>query len=315
MSIERFLIENNWQDTEKECVQGDASSRQYTRLKKENKTLILMDSSKDIESLSRFIQVDEHLEKLGLSVPKIFAKSEKQGYLLIEDFGKETFEICLKDKKKKRDFYALAVKALITLHQIPQEKVVPENFRQYDPKTMLGDLELFVDMFMLNRSEEVKNKFRSLWLSVLEEAQCVPQSMLLRDYHVGNLMYLKDREGIQKCGILDFQDAYFGSITYDLVSLLQDARREIPSALEKEMKEFYLSCFPYLKRESFEKSYAILAGLRHARVLGAFRKLKKECNKPWYEEKYQEHVRKLFEEALSHPLMKELKEFYQQQNL
>ncbi|MBN2676271.1 MAG: phosphotransferase [Alphaproteobacteria bacterium] len=315
MTIKDFLKTNDWFTDNQKQITGDASSRNYTRLKKDNQTRILMDSSKDKESLFRFIQVGKHLESLGMSVPHIFAEDPKNGYLLLEDFGDETFEKCLEKIERGKDLYSLAIETLITLHKIPQGKVVPQDFRRYDSQKMLGDLELFVEMFMKNKAEEVKDTFRRLWLQVLEKAHCVPESMLLRDCHVGNMMYLEKREGINKCGIIDFQDAYLGPITYDLVSLLEDARREIPSTLQHEMKKKYLEAFPKLDKSRFEQSYAILAGLRHARVLGAFRRLKVEMNKASYEERFLSHVRNLFNQALSHAVMKELKKFHEQHNL
>ena len=117
---------------------------------------------------------------------------------------------------------------------------------------------------------------------MLPAACRVPQSLLLRDFHAGNLMYLADRPGVGACGLLDFQDAGLGPVTYDLVSLLEDARRDLPDGLRGEMLARYHAAFPEIDSHAFDASCAVLAAVRHMRIIAVFARLATEAGKPGY---------------------------------
>jgi len=187
---------------------------------------ILMDASLFLEGVAPFVRIDEHLHQLGFSVPAIGAQDVDKGFLLLEDFGDDTFSRLLDHRAEAEKLYALATDVLIALHQHPQ--AIPRGLRVYHPQKMLQDIELFLDWRTPAISSEGRAEFRSAWRDALPLAHHVPASLLLRDYHVANLMWLPDRDGIRQAGLLDFQDAYQGPITYDLVSLLEDARRDVP---------------------------------------------------------------------------------------
>ena len=142
---------------------------------------------------------------------------------------------------------------------------------------------------------------------MLPLAQRVPASLLLRDYHVANLMLLPDRTGIRQAGLLDFQDAYRGPVTYDLVSLLEDARRAVPEELQKKLLARYLAAFPALDRENFETSLAILAAQRHTRVLGIFERLARHEGKLDYRRLHSPRVERRLRQALKHPMLADVK--------
>jgi aminoglycoside/choline kinase family phosphotransferase len=144
---------------------------------------------------------------------------------------------------------------------------------------------------------------------VLPIAHRVPTSLLMRDYHAANLMLLPDRAGIRRAGLLDFQDAYQGPITYDLVSLLEDARRDVPEDLRNTMIARYLAQFPSLDRGAFETSIAILAALRHTRVLAIFEKLSRE-GKTDYKQLHSPRVARLLQTALAHPMLAGVKRWF-----
>ena len=129
----------------------------------------------------------------------------------------------------------------------------------------------------------------------------VPASLLLRDYHVANLMLLPDRNGVRQAGLLDFQDAYQGPVTYDLVSLLEDARHDVPEDLRKKMIARYLAQFPSLDRNAFETSLAILAALRHTRVLAIFERLSRHEGKHDYQQLHSPRVERLLQKAAPLP--------------
>jgi len=130
----------------------------------------------------------------------------------------------------------------------------------------------------------------------------VPSSLVLRDFHVDNLMRVDDRDGIMCCGLLDFQDAVQGPVSYDLVSLLEDARRDVPETLAQRMKTRYLAAFPALDRNAFEASYCVLGAQRSAKIIGIFTRLCLRDGKPQYLA-HIPRVWRLLERDLAHPAL------------
>jgi N-acetylmuramate 1-kinase len=300
-----FPAAAHWRTAVSEPLTGDASARKYFRLRTENQTAILMDASQVPDSVASFVRIANHLRQLGFSAPEIFARDPENGLLLIEDFGDATFALLLEKSVETEKLFTLATDVLIALHRHPQ--AVPENFRAYHPEKMLEDIELFVQWRTPNVTALEKEHFRAAWRAVLPLAHRVPESLLLRDYHVANLMLLPARAGVRQAGLLDFQDAYRGPVTYDLVSLLQDARRDVAEDLQKKLLARYLAEFPALGRETFEMSLAILAAQRHTRVLGIFERLARHEGKLDYRRLHSPRVEKLLHHALQHPVLAEIK--------
>jgi len=147
-----------------------------------------------------------------------------------------------------------------------------------------------------------REDYLARWREILPQAMLLGVTLVLRDYHVDNLMLLPDREGVQGCGLLDFQDAVCGPPSYDLVSLLEDARRDIPAELCREMTDRYLAAFPTLDRTAFLKSAAILAAQRNCKILGIFTRLWKRDGKPRYLV-HLPRVWRLLEQDLGHPAL------------
>lgn len=300
-----FPAQKHWQTAACEPLTGDASARKYFRLRTEKQTAILMDASQVPDSVPPFVQIAEHLRKLGFSTPQILARDTQNSLLLLEDFGDATFALLLEKSVEVERLYTLATDVLIALHQNPQ--AIPANLRAYHPEKMLEDIELFVQWRTPNVTAQEKEDFRAAWRAVLPLAHRVRESLLLRDYHVANLMLLPARQGVQQAGLLDFQDAYRGPVTYDLVSLLQDARRDVPEALQQKLLARYLAAFPALDRAAFEVSFAILAAQRHTRVLGIFERLARHEGKLDYRRLHSPRVEKLLQQALQHPVLVEVK--------
>jgi N-acetylmuramate 1-kinase len=341
-----FLNSAGWSNAAREPITGDASARNYFRLHQDNHSAILMDASRNLESVAPFIQISLHLLQLGFSAPAILARNDKNSLLLLEDFGDSTFARLLDSQpesiskkehapgragsplpavRKSDDhgapglsrhsqataevtrptnaemLYTLATDVLIALHQHP--KAIPAGLRSYHPEKMLADIELFLEWRTPPISEAGKAEFRTVWREVLPVAHQIPASLLLRDYHVANLMWLPDREGVRQAGLLDFQDAYQGPITYDLVSLLEDARRDIPDTLREKLVARYLAKSPALDRKAFETSMAILAALRHTRVLAIFERLSRREGKHDYKQLHSPRVERLLQRALRHPML------------
>jgi aminoglycoside/choline kinase family phosphotransferase len=226
---------------------------------------------------------------------------------LLEDFGDATFAGLLDNPGNAERLFALATDVLIALHQNP--RAIPKGLRAYHPEKMLADIELFLEWRTPQLSAAGKAEFQAAWREVLPVAHQISASLLLRDYHAANLMFLPDREGIRQAGLLDFQDAYEGPITYDLISLLEDARRDIPDPLRDRMLTRYLARFPALDRKAFETSLAILAALRHTRVLAIFERLSRHEGRHDYKQLHSQRVKHLLQRALRHPVLTGVKQW------
>jgi hypothetical protein len=295
----------HWKTAACEPLTGDASARKYFRLRAEKQTAILMDASQVPDSVAPFVRIAKHLRKIGFSAPKLYLHDAAGGLLLLEDFGDDTFARLLEKSVEPEKIFTLAADVLIALHRHPQ--AAPENLREYHPEKMLEDIELFVQWRTPKVTALERDDFRAAWRAILPLAHRVPASLLLRDYHVANLMLLPARNGIQQAGLLDFQDAYRGPVTYDLVSLLEDARRDVPEALQKKLLARYLAAFSALDRETFETSLAILAAQRHTRVLGIFERLARHEGKLDYRRLHSPRVERLLQKALRHPILADVK--------
>jgi len=305
-----FLTSAGWDSATVEPLTGDASTRKYFRLHKDRQSAVLMNASQALATVAPFVRIDQHLLRLGFSVPAILARDEANGLLLLEDFGDATFARLLDDAAEPDKLFTAATDVLIALHKHPQ--AIPPRLRAYHPQKMLEDVELFLNCCTPGISETGRAEFRKVWREVLPVAHQVPASLLLRDCHVANLMLLPDRVGIRQVGLLDFQDAYQGPITYDLVSLLEDARHDVPEDLQEKMVSRYLGQFPALDRNTFETSMAILAALRHTRILAIFERLSRREEKHDYEQLHSPRVERLLQRALRHPMLAGMKRWFDQ---
>jgi len=297
--VREFLDAAGWGNAICEPLAGDASTRKYFRLQQGGRSSVLMDASQIPDSMAPFVQINQHLLNLGFSAPAILARADAKGLLLLEDFGNGTFARLLDDGGDPEKFYALATDVLIALHQ--RSGVIPKNLRAYHPEKMLEDVRLFLEWRTPGISDTGRAEFISIWREILPLAHQVPASLLLRDYHVANLMFLPARDGVRQAGLLDFQDAYQGPITYDLMSLLEDARRDVPDRLREKMIARYQVQFPKLDPKAFQTSLAILAALRHTRILAIFEKLSRREGKPEYKQFHSPRVERLLQRALNHP--------------
>jgi N-acetylmuramate 1-kinase len=298
-SARKFLKGTAWSDAACELLTGDASARKYIRLRKDERSAVLMDASQTLASVAPFIHINQHLHQLGFSVPAILSRSDESGLLLLEDFGDATFTRLLDNQPDPEKLYTLATDVLIALHKHP--RAIPKDLRGYHLEKMLEDVELFLEWHTISAAG--KAEFKTVWREILPLAHQVPTSLLLRDYHVANLMLLPDRPGVRQAGLLDFQDAYQGPITYDLVSLLEDARRDVTDELKEKMVTHYLAHFPTLDRNTFGTSMAILAALRHTRVLAIFQRLSRREGKHDYKKLHSPRVERLLQRALRHPML------------
>lgn len=309
---QQFLDANGWGGVDCPLLAGDASFRKYYRLQREDEVVVLMDAPPPQEDVRPFINVGEFLLEKGFSAPQIFAKDVENGFLLLEDLGDDTYTRLLGKDHNENDLYALATDILIDLHQ--NSVGIIEGLAPYDLSLLMKEVLLLPDWWMVQTlgedlvSDEVREAYIRAWASALERLSGEKNVLVLRDYHVDNLLLLPDREGTKACGLLDFQDAVAGSGLYDLMSLLEDARRDIEPSLVEEMKQRYLAAFEDLDRDHFDAIFAILAAQRHAKVIGIFVRLCVRDGKPIYLH-HIPRVWKLLERALEHPVLAEVKEW------
>lgn len=295
-----FLAAHGWEGAEILPLAGDASFRRYFRVVRDGATAVLMDAPPEHEDVRPFVAVAEWLHSVGLSAPEILARDVDRGLLLLGDFGDFRLrEFLESDPHRETELYELAVDVLVHLHRQPP---MP-GLRIHDLNHWLDELTLFVDWYCPTVGLEVdKEGYAAAWRQVLEpvSADGLGPVTVLRDYHAENLMLVEGREGVSRYGLLDFQDALIGHPAYDLASVLEDARRDVPPEIERAMIDRYVAATGC--GETFERAYWTLAAQRNARILGVFARLWKRDDKPRYKA-FQPRMWGLFERDLAHPAL------------
>ena len=312
--IARFLAAEGWHGATRHALPADASFRHYERLERGARRAMLMDAPPPQEDVRPFIAVQRLLRDLNLSAPRIFAARVEEGLLLLEDFGDGTYTRLLAAGEKPEPLYRLAVDVLIALHRRfdPGRET---GLRPYDDELLLDEAVRFVDWYMrlvtgADMAPGARADYLERWRAVLPLAQIMPSTLVLRDYHVDNLMRLGDRTGIAACGLLDFQDAVLGPAPYDLVSLLEDERRAVGRSLRQRMLARYLAAFPAIDRDAFAGAAAVIGAQRHAKNIGQFARLLLRDGKPHYL-KHIPHMWRLLIEDLAHPGLAPVRDWFE----
>ena len=286
--IEAFLGGCGWGAAERAPLEDDASFRRYERVARGGETAVLMDAPPPMTDLSSFVRVDRLLLDLDLSAPRPIAVDEQAGLMLLEDFGDRTFTRVLGAGSAEAPLYELAVDLLIALHaRFAAGEAEAGGLPPYDDERLLEEVTRFLDWYLpevTGRDTPAGERaaFLEAWRALFPIARAVPDSLVLRDYHLDNLMLLDGREGVGACGLLDFQDAVIGPVTYDLVSLLEDARRDVSAELAESATARYLASAPHLDRADFEASCAVLGAQRNTKIIGLFVRLWRRDGKPGY---------------------------------
>jgi aminoglycoside/choline kinase family phosphotransferase len=282
-----FLLACGWGGAVHAPLAGDASFRSYYRLSRGRDRAVLMDAPPPQEDVGPYVAVAAILRSLGFSAPEVLAEDRAEGLLLIEDFGDDTYTRLLAGGADEPALYILAIDTLAALQQAVAAGGVPE-LPSYDEARLLGEAALLVDWYLpavlgTPAASSLREEYLALWRAVLPQAvEPFGSTLVLRDFHIDNLMLLPGRRGVRSCGLLDFQDAVCGPPAYDLVSLLEDARRDVSDPLRQAMTVRYLAAFPALDRAAFARSAAILAAQRNCKILGIFTRLWKRDGKPSY---------------------------------
>jgi len=325
-------------------LQGDASVRRYARLTCRNHGgAVVMDWARQpdgpairdglpysriahlAEDVRPFVAIAGALRAAGLSAPEIYAQDLDPGLLLLEDLGDRVFAREVETSAGNQgELWRTAVDALAVLHPLPPPATVPlgdgtaHRLPTYDRGALSIEVELLLDWYWpalhgCPVPDEARSEFLALWAAVLDRLCALPPSWVLRDYHSPNLLWLPQREGIARVGVIDFQDAMRGPAAYDLVSLLQDARVDVAPELEARLFDHYCAAVTARQtgfdRDAFAFAYAALGAQRNTKILGIFARLAKRDGKP----AYLRHVPRLWrylERDLAHPQLAGLKRWY-----
>lgn len=284
--VASFLARHGHAGQPLEPLVADASARRYFRLP--GKGMLLMEDRSDPVGFAAYMRLSRHLLGLGLSVPRVHGADPSNGLALVEDFGGGTYAACLASGHDEAELYRLAVSALLHLHRDARGAEVSQP--DYELTTLLDEVDLFSHWFAPVAYGEgfdtgsFAARFRALWRDALAPVAARRDTLILKDFHIDNLMLLPDRAGVRRCGLLDFQDGVIGACEYDLVSLLQDARRDLAPGLEAELLALYIAeAPPHLgPAEEIRARYALLGAQRHARIAGVFLRLCQRDGKPRY---------------------------------
>jgi tRNA threonylcarbamoyl adenosine modification protein YjeE len=336
-----LLKDAGWEQAARIFMHGDASSRAYERLvKPNNETAVLMIApqrpdgppirygkpysgiARLAENIRAFVAIDEGLRDRGFSAPEIFACNLSTGLAILEDFGTASF---LDGPNIIVERYSEAVAALASLHQMELPDTLPvasdESYRipPYDLDALSIEVELVLDWYVphiarVALTSSAKAKFIKLWHQALSDIMPRRPTWTLRDYHSPNLIWLEQRSGVGRVGMIDFQDCVLGHPAYDVASLLQDARVTVSGDVELKL----LGHYAFLRRETdksfdmaaFARAYAVLGAQRATKILGIFARLDKRDRKPQYLA-HLPRLRKYLEKGLAHPVMAEIKAWYE----
>jgi aminoglycoside/choline kinase family phosphotransferase len=272
----------------------------------QDRQAVLMDAPPPHEDPRPFIAIAEHLIETGFAAPKIFARNLDAGLVLIEDFGttrmRETIDVAA---EAEEGIYTDVVDLLAKLHEHPAAPVPAYSMAEYQ-----REAGLFTEWYCkaVGLTPDVAG-YVAAWDAVLAPVleQQDPPVTVLRDYHAENIMLIEGRSGTDRLGLLDFQDALAGHPAYDLVSMLQDARRDVSPVLERQMLDHYIA--QARPRAGFEAAYWILGAQRNAKILGIFTRLWKRDNKPGYLA-FQPRVWGLMERGLARPELAPVKAWF-----
>ena len=311
--IDSFIESAGWRGARRRPLAGDASFRRYERIVMGDETAVIMDAPPPRENVRPFVHMTGHLLSLGYSAPRIYAEDREMGLLLLEDLGDDLYTAAIAKGVDERELYERAIDLLIDLHSRHPAVAVPDGLAEYGEEMLLDEAALFTDWYMPNTlhvptSSRTRTAFLDIWRRYLPMLEEVPETLTLRDYHADNLIWLPRREGVAAVGLLDYQDAVAGRTPYDLLSLLEDARRDLPPGLAGLMLERYLGAFPDQDRRTFEAAYAILAAQRHCKVIGIFTRLAYRDGKFAYL-RHIPRVWRLLTDACRHPVLGPLRDW------
>lgn len=283
-AIDAFLKTTDWAASSRAPLAGDASLRKYLRIgpNTAGTPAVLMDADPTLGNDTRpFIEITAYLRSLNLSAPTIYAHDDARGFLLLEDLGDDLFaRVVSRTPELETTLYTAATDVLLHLHAAK-----PPALGLYDGIFMTQMAALAYDWYAYGALGEKPNQtqddFQHSFLDLLETDIDPPSVLIQRDYHAENLLWLPDRTGHGRVGLLDYQDALLGHPAYDLVSLLKDARRDVSPDLEDAMIAHYVAQSDQTE-DRFRRAYHVLGLQRNLRILGVFARLSMHFGKATY---------------------------------
>ena len=317
--IRKFLKEAGWGDAARAPVPGDASSRRYERLSRGGEKAVLMDAPRGAEApaepegasvaerkalgynaLARlagpepaaFICIADALTTRGFSAPKILAQNLDAGFILLEDLGDDLFARVIKnDPPKEAELYAAAVDTLAAIYRssFPEKLRSGEaawRLRSYDAAAMQAEVDLLLEWYAADAGADIsaaaKREWVQIWAELFNYLAAHAPGLALRDFHAENIFWLPEREAVARVGLIDFQDGLMAHPAYDLVSLLEDARRDVNPELRGDLIERFCEKSGLKNDSAFQAAYAVMGAQRNAKILGIFVRLAKRDGKPHY---------------------------------
>lgn len=296
-------------------IGSDGSSRRYFRLNKDNKTAILMEqigAETAGHSMDDFIRIGDYLRDKGLNTPEIL--EQKNNSLLLEDFGDMSFKNALENGTDAETLYTLATNVLSRMQKC-NDIELPNYYDSHVHKGHRRIIDWYLPAMRGEKNTDgLVEEYLNVWAEIEQSLPPCPQGFLHIDFHVENLMWLPQNEGLAQCGILDFQGAMHGPTPYDLANLLEDARIDVPEKLRRAMLEHFCADMTQEERDNFQNWYRVLATQFHCRIAGQFIKLAINDNKTNYLQ-YLPRVISYLKEGLKHPVLEPLQEWFLTQNI
>ncbi|MGH6680164.1 MAG: aminoglycoside phosphotransferase family protein, partial [Bradyrhizobium sp.] len=339
-ALRQFLTEAGFADAKRRRMAGDASIRSYARLIRDESSFIVMNSPRRpdgppiyggksysaavhlAEDVKAFVAMAGGLRTRGLSAPSIHHADLGNGFLITEDFGGALFVEGVPPQPIS-ERYEAATDMLATLHRESLPEVLPlapdieYRIPVFDTDALLVELGLMLEWYLPDRgiapSDDLRSEFLARWRELLARPATAARTWVLRDFHSPNLIWLGARTGIARVGLIDFQDAVLGPPAYDVVSLLQDARVDVPEALELALLARYIearrAADQNVDASAFAAAYAIMSAQRNTRLLGTFARLNRRDGKPQYL-RHQPRIWTYLSRSLAHPALASIRAWY-----
>ena len=346
IEIQTFLKAAKWNKAERSPVPGDASSRRYERLSLGGKKSVLMDAPKGVETPSEpegasiqarkalgynalariagnnseaFAVIGHELSKRGFSAPQILAADMDKGFMLLEDLGDNLYaRVIEKDPVQERKLYEVAIDTLAAIYRstFPASAEFGGKtwrIRDYDSAALLAEADLFLDWYAKDMGKDIKDKARAewdeIWTQMFQTLTAHAPGLALRDFHAENIFWLPERQAVERVGLIDFQDGLFAHPAYDLVSLIEDARRDVSPELAVPLMKRFCQKSGLKYGSKFKTAYAVMGAQRNAKILGIFVRLAERDGKPHYRDLIP-RVSAHFQNNLEDPKCARLKDWF-----
>ena len=305
--INNFLKNNQIETKNLIPIKNDASFRKYFRVDKK----ILMDADPHLgEDVGSFININHVLREFKLNVPEIFTIDKENGFLLLEDLGENIFSQILNSENEEQ-LYKQAIDVLVEIYKKDLNKFSNFTFlEKYSVEKLQDESQLFIEWYLkkylkINITDTDIKDFKDIINKIFNNLDTKFEKLVLRDYHVDNLILQKSKLGLKQVGILDFQDAVLGSSSYDLISIIEDVRRPISKDLKNILIKYFIDLTGYDSNQ-LEKELAFYSVQRNLKILGIFSRLNLRDNKSKYMQ-YNDIAWKYIESNLNNPTMSDLK--------